>query len=94
MKIRWTKKAQKNLEQLESYIARDKPTAAVETVLTVVRAVESLIEHPQLGRAGRIHGTRELIIGSLPVIVPYRIKDNCVEILRVIHSSMQWPEQL
>ena len=94
MKIRWTKKAIKNLEQFERFIAQDKPDAAIETVLNVIHAVEYLVDHPQLGRIGRIHGTRELIVSGLPVIVPYRIKDQYVEILRVMHSTIKWPERL
>ena len=94
MKIRWTKKAAKNLEQLENYIARDKPKAAIATIVKILRAVECLAQYPQLGRAGRLHDTRELIIPNLPFIIPYRIKDNYVEILRVLHSTTQWPEKL
>jgi plasmid stabilization system protein ParE len=36
-------------------------------------------------------GTRELVIGGLPYIIPYRIRENDIEILRVLHTARRWP---
>lgn len=94
MQIRWTKKASQNLEQIEEYIAQDNPLAAIDTVLHIIRFIEKLTDHPGMGRAGRVVGTRELIIADTPYIVPYKVKDKHIEILRVFHSSMQWPVRL
>ncbi len=91
MQIRWTIGANRNLEQIEDYIARENPIAAIDTVLTVIKAVELLTDQPAMGRIGRVHGTRELIIMDTPYIVPYRVKNHTIEILRVIHSARQWP---
>jgi len=93
MRINWTVGASQNLQQIADYIAQDKPDAAVNTVLSIVEVVELLVQNPALGRAGRVVGTRELIISNVPYIVPYRIKNDCIEILRVLHSSMQWPKK-
>lgn len=92
MRIRWTKGASRNLEQLEEYIAQDNSIAAIDTVLKIIETVELLIEHPAMGRHGRIVGTRELVIANTPYIVPYRVKGDYIEILRVLHGAMQWPE--
>ena len=35
--------------------------------------------------------TRELVIGSLPYVIPYRVRDGDIEILRVLHTSRRWP---
>jgi plasmid stabilization system protein ParE len=43
---------------------------------------------------GRVHNTRELIVSGTPLIIPYRVKNKNVEILRVFHSAMQWPEEI
>lgn len=93
MRVNWTTGASQNLQQIEDYIAQDKPDAAVNTVLSIVEVVELLVQNPALGRAGRVVGTRELIISNAPYIVPYRIKNDCIEILRVLHSSVQWPKK-
>lgn len=94
MHIRWTEGANRNLSQIEKYIASENPNAAIDTVIKIIRTVELLTENTALGRYGRVTGTRELIIPPTPYIVPYRVRENCVEILRVLRGSMQWPKKL
>jgi toxin ParE1/3/4 len=36
----------------------------------------------------------ELVITHLPFIVVYRVSDQTVEILRVFHTSQDWPEHI
>ena len=52
----------RDLESLHTYIAGDNPGAAAVTVETVVAGIEALVRHPEMGRKGRIAGTRELVI--------------------------------
>lgn len=94
MQIRWTKKAKQNLLCVEKYIAEDNPTAAIKTVLKIIEKIGILAEHPNVGRSGRVFGTQELVISGSPYLVIYRIKINCVEILRVLHSAMPWPDSI
>lgn len=94
MQIRWTKGASLNLEQIEEYIAEDNTLAAIHMVLKIIKAVGMLQEHPGLGRAGRISGTRELVVAGTPYIVPYRVKNGFIEVLRVLHGARQWPKNL
>ena len=44
-----------------------------------------------MGRQGRIDNTRELVIGNTPYIVIYRIKNDAIEILRILHSARKFP---
>jgi toxin ParE1/3/4 len=60
----------------------------------ILDTVAYLIEHPEIGRKGRILGTRELIIPGLPYIVPYRVRGGVIEILGVLHTAQQWPKEL
>ena len=60
-------------------------------VRRIWEAAMLLSEHPDAGRAGRVPGTRELIIGGTLFILPYRVKENTAQILRVLHSSRKWP---
>lgn len=94
MRIKWTKGAQNNLHQIEDYIAQDNPKAAVAVVIKIIKTVGVLSENPAMGRIGRIFDTRELIINGTPFIVPYRIKSEQIEILRVLHGSNKWPESM
>jgi len=94
VRIKWTKGAQNNLNQIEDYIAQDNPKAAVDIVIKIIKTVGMLSENPAMGRAGRIFDTRELIVNGNPFIVPYRIKSEQIEILRVLHGSMKWPDSM
>ena len=91
-KIHWTKLASNDLDGIAAYIGQDSPAAAVRVILEIIDRVESfLIEQPGSGRAGRVLGTRELVIGNLPYVVAYRVRDFDLEIIRVLHTSRRWP---
>lgn len=90
----WLRRAERDLDEVEAYIAQDNPRAAVETVLAIMAAVEQLDQFPGLGRPGRVAGTRELVVEGFPYIVPYRKKGKDVEILRVYHVARLWPDTL
>jgi len=91
--IKWTEAACEDLDNIHKYIYNDNPSAAVDVVLHIIKSVETLIpQNTSIGRAGRVLGTRELIITNYPYIVPYRIINNTVEIIRVLHSSFKWPD--
>jgi toxin ParE1/3/4 len=97
MKIRWTDPAQTDFLEILGYIARDNPPTAERVGQRLLSAVEVLAEQPRLGRPGRVHGTRELVIPRLPYIAIYRIIETTpstagqIEILRVIHGARRWP---
>ncbi|MGH7917982.1 MAG: type II toxin-antitoxin system RelE/ParE family toxin [Candidatus Binataceae bacterium] len=94
MNVRWLRTALRNLDQAAAYIARDDPQAAAQFIELVMASVNRLITHPDSGRPGRVSGTRELVISGAPYIVPYRVKGEMVEILRVFHGARKWPENI
>ena len=91
MKIRWTRLAVEDLNLAYEYIATENPSAARAVIARIESAVNVLRAHPEIGRSGRVEGTRELIISGTPFIVAYRIARNRVEILAVIHGARRWP---
>jgi toxin ParE1/3/4 len=93
MRVRWLRTALRNLDEETSYIATDDPVAARLVVERVLEAVAQLAEQPGLGRPGRVHGTRELVVAKTRYIVPYRVRGDTVEILRVFHTSRRLPER-
>jgi toxin ParE1/3/4 len=93
MKIIWTKLALSDLEAAYGYIFDDNPTAAESVIGKVEKILESLKLHPEMGRSGRMAGTRELMVPSSPFIIPYRIKGKEIQILAFMHSSRRWPEK-
>jgi toxin ParE1/3/4 len=93
MNILWSPEAIEDLDSLHAYISEDDSAAARRVVLRVIAAVERLSGHPHLGRPGRVPGTRELVVPDTPYIVPYRVRRNMLEVLRVYHSARRWPDQ-
>ena len=93
MRVRWLRRALRNLEEEADYVARDDPQAAAQVVERITTSVDLLASQPALGRTGRVPGTRELIITGTPYIVPYRVRDDTVEILRMFHGARRWPEK-
>lgn len=91
MQVKWLRKALANVEDEAAYIAQENPAAAVRFVETVFAAVAQLADYPALGRPGRVSGTRELVIADFPYIIPYRVRGQNVEILRVFHTARMPP---
>jgi toxin ParE1/3/4 len=93
MRVRWLNKALQNLEDEAAYIAKDDPRTAGIVVQRVFKQVDKLADNPALGRPGRIHGTRELVVLDTRYIIPYRVRPGLdqVEILRVLHTSRKLP---
>ncbi len=88
------RRALANLDELAEYIAQDDFGAAASVVELIKLRVDQLGSFPGLGRSGRVVGTRELVIGDTPYIVAYRIRDDRIEVLRVIHGARKWPPKL
>lgn len=95
MRLRWTRLAERDLDQIADYIGQDNPAAAARVVLELIEQAETLLPaHPAIGRPGRVLGTRELVVGNLPYIVAYRVRGRDVEIIRVLHTARAWPSDL
>ena len=93
MKIKWVRLALGDLDEAGEFIARDNPEAASRVLKHIWDAVQMLADHPHAGRAGRVPGTRELVIAGTPVIIPYRVVENTIQILRVLHGTRKWPRR-
>ena len=95
MKIVWSPEAIEDLVSLRAYIAEDNPAAAQRVVRHIMQNIEQMLpDNPQIGRAGRVPGTRELVIPRSPFIVPYRLQRTTIQILRVYHAARRWPDSL
>ncbi|HHO48999.1 MAG TPA: type II toxin-antitoxin system RelE/ParE family toxin [Desulfobacteraceae bacterium] len=93
MRIRWTRKALVNLENAVNYIAADSPGNARKVAQKIRDSIYLLSGQPTMGRPGRVAGTRELVISGLPFIVSYAEYNGEIVILRIIHTSMKWPDE-
>lgn len=94
MNTRWLEDAINDLQALRQYIHQDNPTAEKKVTDKLIDTIELLSNNPEIGRPGRVINTKELIVSGTPYIVPYRIKNEAIEILRIFHCAMKWPEEL
>ena len=90
MILDWLPAANGNrFEQLD-YIAQDNPLAAIGQDEEIERQV-NMPQQPKMGRPERLKGTRELVISHTPFIAVYRLQTHRIEVIRLLHSSQQWP---
>ncbi len=94
MDLYWHARAIRGLVHLRDTIGSDDPLAAQSIARRILEAAERLRNAPERGRPGRVPGTRERIVTGTPFILPYRVRDGVVEVLRVFHAARKWPEDL
>ena len=86
-----TARAFRNITGEEEYIAKDNPAAAQKVVETIYSTAEKLESFPDMGKPGRMPGTRELPLAKYPYTIVYRIRAHRVVVYAVLHQSMQYP---
>jgi toxin ParE1/3/4 len=91
VKVKWLRGAMRDLDVQTSYIAQDDPEMAQKIYAEIRKRGAELGRFPESGRPGRITGTRELVIGGFPYVMPYRVRNDAIEILRVFHTRQKLP---
>lgn len=92
MRIKWLREAADDLTEIRHFIAEDNPHAAQRIAELILNTLSYLMDHPEIGRPGRVPGTRELVIPGTPYLVPYRVRNAVIEILAVLHGAQKWPQ--
>lgn len=86
----WTGDALRDRDAIYDYIEADNPLAALALDELFSEKAARLVDHPALGRPGRVAGTRELVVSSNFILVYDRAGDR-LRVLRVLHAARQWP---
>jgi toxin ParE1/3/4 len=92
MRVAWLRQASIALDLEYEYLAARNPKAARLVFRRIVATTRRLKDFPNSGRHGQLEGTRELVVPGFPYVIVYRISPDAVEILRVFHTSRDWPE--
>lgn len=90
VRLVWTRPAIADRRAIRAYIAQDNPAAALALDQLFSEKVGRLLDHPRLGRPGRVTGTRELVAHQNYILV-YDLTGDLVRILRILHAAKQWP---
>ena len=88
----WLDEALEDLKSIGKYIAQENANAAYHVLIKIKATADNLSRHPEIGRPGRVFGTREIVMSDLPYILAYQITDRNIRILAVMHTSRKWPE--
>jgi toxin ParE1/3/4 len=94
MPIVWLPVAVQDVIHIRTYIADRDPQSASKIGQRIDRAIAHLSVMPNMGRPGRLFGTRELAISGTPFLAVYRVQNHRVEILRILHGRQPFPESL
>jgi toxin ParE1/3/4 len=94
MKVVWSRRALRHLVYLRRHIAKDSQRNAALVASRILDAVELLRNYPQIGKTGRLVGTRELVVPETPYVIPYRVRGQRVELIAVFHGRQKWPHRL
>jgi len=86
--------ARADLAEMVAYIASDNPVAAYRVHDDIRKQTNLLAIYPEIGRPGRVRGTRELVITGTPYIAAYRFAGDALTILRLLHGARLWPREL
>ncbi len=90
----WSPRAIRHLTAIRQYIEKDSDAGAATVAVRILDAIEVLCTQPNMGRPGRLPGTRELVISGTPYIVPYRVRHERLQLLAVFDGRRQWPRRL
>ena len=90
MKLVWTRPAREDRKDIREYIAADNPGAALDLDELPSEKAARLVDHPGLGRSGRVQGTRELVAHRNYILI-YDLAGDLVRVLRVLHAARMWP---
>ena len=94
MNVIWSRRAIRHLAALRTYIEKDSEQSAMLVAQRILRAVDVLQTQPEMGRPGRVLGTRELVVSDTPYIIPYRVRRSRIELIAVFHGRQKWPSRL
>ena len=90
--IVWGRQAERDLEHTFGFVLQHHPGTARHLFDHIERLVARVRDHPQIGRPGRVPGTRELMVAGTAFIVVYRVAASQIDILAVIYAARRWPQ--
>jgi plasmid stabilization system protein ParE len=90
MKVYRATAAETDRAHIIDHISQDSPLAAIQMDELFADAAARLANHPRLGKAGLIPGTRELIPHESYWLV-YEVQGEKVWILALVNTARMWP---
>jgi addiction module RelE/StbE family toxin len=96
MRLRFTRRARRHLEDIAEYISERNPDAARRVGARIRETIELVATFPEMGHSGALATTREIVVQGLPYIVVYRVDRDVsgeLVILGAYHGAQLRPGQ-
>lgn len=91
LNVKWTKQALNDLESAREFVTSEHPQNLELTIENIQSSIGQIKIFPEIGRVGRVKGTRELVFSQMPFILIYRKMKSSIEIISLLHQSRKWP---
>ncbi|MGE7989977.1 type II toxin-antitoxin system RelE/ParE family toxin [Pseudomonas sp. NPDC089554] len=90
MRLVWSAMARKDRLRIMTLIEEDNPSAAEALDEAFRDKARHAARFPRLYKPGRCAGTHEIVVAPNYVMI-YQVREDEVEILRILHARQQWP---
>jgi addiction module RelE/StbE family toxin len=91
MRVRFTRPAQADLQQIHAYVSKENPTEASRLVARLIERARALGDTPYEGRATDEPNARVIVVPQLRYFIFYVIAGDEVHITHIRHTSRRRP---
>ena len=93
MKVRWTPRAEADLEEISDYLIAAAPRAWEQLPERLEHLTDFLLDFPLMGKPGIVPERRDFLLTGTPYVLVLRIKDDTVIIVSVRDGRMRLPSR-
>jgi toxin ParE1/3/4 len=87
MKVRYTKRAQRDLEAILHYLNERSPSGSSSVATSIGEAVDQLADYPGAGRETTREALRVRVVRGYPYLVFYKVGPEHVSIVHIRHAA-------
>ena len=87
MKLRFTKRAVRQMEEIIGAIAQESPQGARRVRERMQGITTLLVERPHIGQQTDVAGIRRMLVSPYPYLIFYRVTEDAVIVQRVRHAA-------
>lgn len=92
MRLRLLAEATRDLRNIFDFIEHDNPETARDVARRLMKSIQLLAQNPSVGRPSKTKAIREWSVPDLPYVVPYRVRRDSVDVLRIYHTRRNRPQ--
>lgn len=94
LNLRFTITAQRDLNDIFEFLEPRNPLSANSVINAIEHSVHLLAEYPMSARKTSIKDVRVKSLTKYPFLIFYHAGSTELTVLRVWHSSREWPDEL